>query len=162
MRASSFMQENFSRSYRKFLDIESEQDSRPARRATWPATGLRKFFFFFFLRSDRTRDRLGAGQPRRRDTLRHRLLGRPRDLEKISLFFFLRSDRSAATALLPRCYRALLPRCYRAATEALLPSCRAVEVDLSESRHRPSAVSTRRLETRRHRLLGRPRHLEKF
>ena len=31
------------------------------------------------LRSDRNRDRLGAGQPRRANTLRHRLLGRPRD-----------------------------------------------------------------------------------
>ena len=68
MRPSGCMQENFSRSYRKIVDIESEQGKRPARRAptstTWPATGLRKnFTFFFFLRSDRKRDRLGAGQP---------------------------------------------------------------------------------------------------
>ena len=44
------------------------------------------------LRSDRNRDRLGAGQPRRANTLRHRLLGRPRDLEKISLFFSGRTE----------------------------------------------------------------------
>ena len=44
------------------------------------------------LRSDQNRDRLGAGQPRRPETLRHRLLDRPRDLEKFSLFFFDRIE----------------------------------------------------------------------
>ena len=52
------------------------------------------------LRSDQNRDRLGAGQPRRPETLRHRLLDRPRDLEKFSLFFSIgskaRSTRSRA------------------------------------------------------------------
>ena len=58
------MQENFSRSYRKILDIDSEQGNRPAQDAptstTWPATGLRKFFTFFF--SDRTESEIDSEQ----------------------------------------------------------------------------------------------------
>ena len=53
------------------------------------------------LRSDRNRDRLGAGQPRRANTLRHRLLGRPRDLEKFSLFFSGRTERSTRSRATP-------------------------------------------------------------
>ena len=90
----------------------------PARDAptstTWPATGLRKILKFFseqlaspnssemrpsgcmqenFSRSYRKIvDMNGTGQPCGPTRLRHRLLGPPRDLEKISLFFF--SDRT--------------------------------------------------------------------
>ena len=65
MRPSGCMQENFSRSYRKKIYIDSEQGNRPARDAptstTWPATGLRKIFTFFPIgrKARSTRSRAG-------------------------------------------------------------------------------------------------------
>ena len=79
------------------------------------------------------------------ETLRHRLLGRPRDLEKFSLFF-LRSDGKKPSEM--ETAQSKSPKLYRGAIG-------------------PKARSTRSRvigwpETLRHRLLGRPRDLEKF
>ena len=88
-----------------------------------------------------TRSR-ASGRP---ETLRHRVLGPPRDLEKFSLFF-LRSDGKKPSEM--ETAQSKSPKLYRGAIG-------------------PKARSTRSRvigwpETLRHRLLGRPRDLEKF